>query len=436
MSFDLNMAMFRLLKKEPFFAAISRCISKVPNNAIPTAGVRVNPDTGYFEMMYNPNFFDTLGNGNAERQEVEILGVLKHEFYHLLFEHVTGRLPEEGMNRNWNIATDLSINTHIADELPAFALVPGRSYTDPKTGQVHDQFKDMEPGLSAEEYYALVKQKAEENKDKNKAKAKGDGQGDGESDPNGGGSPSNGDGMPDSMDDHSGWATEGTDNVDSVTRQIAAERLKEAIQDAVEEVVKEGRGWGSVSHNMQKQIMDSLKSQVDWKSVLRYFVKTSQAANRSNSMKKINRRYPYIHPGRKTARTARIAISIDQSGSVHDGMLAAFFAELNKLAEIATFTVVPFDDAVFEDKVYEWKKGTKHKRERVLCGGTNFDAPTNYVNEHNFDGHIVLTDMYAPKPKNSKCQRMWMTTESCARSPYFQTSERIIAIPDKDCSDD
>jgi predicted metal-dependent peptidase len=417
--FDLNMHMFRLLKKEPFFAAISRCISKIPSTAVPTAGVRVNPDSGYFEMMYNPEFFDSLGNGDPERQQVEILGVLKHEFYHLLFEHVTGRLPEDGMNRNWNIATDLAINSFIADELPAFAVIPGRSYTDPKTGETNNMFADMEPYLSAEQYYKIIKEKKEEEQEKNGGK----------------GQPQSGDGMPDSLDSHDGWATEGGDKVDSVTRQIASERLKEAIQDAVEEVVKEGRGWGSVSHKMQKQIMDSIKSQLDWKSILRYFVKTSQAADRSNSMKKINRRYPYIHPGRKTARTARIAVSIDQSGSVHDGMLAAFFAELNKLAEIATFTVVPFDDAVYEEKVYEWKKGAKHKRERVLSGGTNFDAPTDYVNKNSFDGHIVLTDMYAPKPKASKCQRMWMTTEACARSPYFQTNEKIIAIPDKDCAD-
>jgi predicted metal-dependent peptidase len=417
--FDLNMHMFRLLKKEPFFAAISRCISKVPSTAVPTAGVRVNPDSGYFEMMYNPEFFDSLGKGDLERQQVEILGVLKHEFYHLLFEHVTGRLPEDGMNRDWNIATDLAINSFIADELPDFAVVPGRSYTDQKTGQTNNMFADMESFLSAEQYYKIIKEKKEQEQEKNGGK----------------GQPQSGDGMPDSLDSHDGWATEGSDNVDSVTRQIASERLKEAIQDAVEEVAKEGRGWGSVSNKMQKQIMDSIKSQLDWKSILRYFVKTSQAADRSNSMKKINRRYPYIHPGRKTSRTARIAVSIDQSGSVHDGMLAAFFAELNKLAEIATFTVVPFDDAVYEDKVYEWKKGAKHKRERVLCGGTNFDSPTDYVNKNSFDGHIVLTDMYAPKPKASKCQRMWMTTEACARSPYFQTNEKIIAIPDKDCAD-
>ena len=109
-------------------------------------------------------------------------------------------------------------------------------------------------------------------------------------------------------------------------------------------------------------------------------------------------------------------------------MLAAFFSELNQLAEIAEFTVIPFDTAVAESMVYVWKKGQSRKTERVLTGGTCFNAPTKYVNDREFDGHIILTDMMAPKPVPSKCQRMWMTTARCAARPYFQTNERVIAI--------
>jgi predicted metal-dependent peptidase len=112
-------------------------------------------------------------------------------------------------------------------------------------------------------------------------------------------------------------------------------------------------------------------------------------------------------------------------------MLAAFYGELNKLASLATFTVIPFDTKVAEDKVYVWKKGESRKRERVMYGGTDFNPPTEYVNARNFDGHIVLTDLCAPKPKASKCQRMWMTTKAYAERPYFKTNERIIAIDDK-----
>jgi hypothetical protein len=50
------------------------------------------------------------------------------------------------------------------------------------------------------------------------------------------------------------------------------------------------------------------------------------------------------------------------------------------------------------------------------------------VNEKNFDGHIILTDMCAPKPIPSKVQRLWMTDEENGRNPYFKTNERIITV--------
>jgi predicted metal-dependent peptidase len=122
-------------------------------------------------------------------------------------------------------------------------------------------------------------------------------------------------------------------------------------------------------------------------------------------------------------------VSIDQSGSVSDEMLSLFFSELNKLSELAKFTVIPFDTRVDESLIYEWKKGEKRSRERVMCGGTDFNAPTDYVNNcGNFDGHIVLTDLQAAKPKSSKCQRLWMTTKEYAERPYFSTSEKIVSV--------
>ena len=110
-------------------------------------------------------------------------------------------------------------------------------------------------------------------------------------------------------------------------------------------------------------------------------------------------------------------------------MLSSFFAELNSLAKLAEFTVVPFDTEVDASKVFVWKKGQSQKAERVLSGGTCFNAPTDYINKRgDFDGVIILTDMEAPKPKACKAQRMWMTDERGARNPYFKTNERVIAV--------
>ena len=58
--YNLNMHTARLLMREPFFAALSRRIDKIASTAIPTAGVRVNPDSAQFEMLYNPEFFAQL----------------------------------------------------------------------------------------------------------------------------------------------------------------------------------------------------------------------------------------------------------------------------------------------------------------------------------------------------------------------------------------
>ena len=226
----------------------------------------------------------------------------------------------------------------------------------------------------------------------------------------------------DSLDSHEGFGES-----DGTTQEIAKERLKDTVKKAAEEAEK-SRNWGTVSSSMRADIMDRIATKVDWRKVLRYFVKTSQRADKRSTPRRLNKRYPRVHPGKRVRRQAKIAISIDQSGSVDDGMLAAFFSELNKLAEIAEFTVIPFDTDVAENKIYTWKKGQNKKTERVLTGGTCFNAPTKYVNEHDFDGHIILTDLMAPKPIPSKCQRMWMTTKNYAARPYFSTNERIIAI--------
>ena len=401
--FNLNMHTARLLMREPFFAALSRRIDKIASTAIPTAGVRVNPDTAQFELLYNPEFF-------AQLDDTHKLGVLKHEFYHLIFEHVTSRKPADGLKRIDNIAMDLSINCHIANELPSEANPGPTVGKEPMKACIPGEgmFKELPPFKTYEWYLEALKQMRDQQ----------------EQDGDGKGGKGSGDpfGDMDSLDDHEGFG-----DADGTAEDIAKERLKDTIKKAAEEAEK-ARNWGTVSSSMRQDIMDRIATKIDWRKVLRYFVKTSQRSDKRSTPRRLNKRFPKVHPGKRVRRHAKIAISIDQSGSVDDAMLAAFFSELNKLAEIAEFTVIPFDTNVAESKIYVWKKGQNKKTERVLTGGTCFNAPTKYVNDHDFDGHIILTDLMAPKPIPSKCQRMWMTTKNYAARPYFSTNERIIAI--------
>ena len=409
-AFDLNIHIHRLLMDEPFFAALSRRMDKRASNAIPTAGVMVTEE-GKLQMVYNPKFFAPLSD-EAKKD------ILKHEFYHIVFQHVTGNrfLSFRDMAPNerkiHNIAMDLSINGHLP-HLPEMACMPGKG-----------PFEHLEPFKTAEHYLKELRKMQ-----KDPPEGEGNGEGGGEGQP-GDGQPGQGNGNPldgmDSFDDHSGW-----DEVDEQTKQIAEERVKEFVKDAVEEANSSSRGWGSVPSNLRKEIVDSISTKVDWRKVLRYFVKQSQKANKRSTVRKINKRYPYQHPGKKASRQAKIAIAIDQSGSVSDSMLAAFFAELNSLAKLAEFTVIPFDTRVDPELNWVWKKGQTRKRERTMCGGTCFDAPTKFVNETGgFDGLIICTDMEAPKPVRCSVQRLWITDEYHGKRPYFNPKpERMIVVP-------
>ena len=401
-TFDLNRHTARLLMNEPFFAALSRRIDKRSTTSIPTAGVMVDPKTAQFVLMYNPEFFEKL-------PDVQKLGVLKHEFYHLVFEHVTGRKPEGGLTKIDNICMDLAINSHLRGELPDMCCMPGVApFEWAPLGKTYEWYKANYP-------------KKEENEDGEGGEGEpGEGEpGEGSGE---GGQPGEGGSQPGSFDDHSGWG-----EVENTINEIAKERLKEGIKKAAQEASQAG-SWGSVPSQCREDILQGLRSRIDWKKALRYFVKTTQRANKRSTVRRINKRFPYIHAGKKVQRTAKIAISIDQSGSVDDEMLGLFFDALDKLSKIATFTVVPFDTEVCEDHVYEWKKGQRHKKERVRYGGTCFNAPTKWVNERKFDGHIVLTDLCAPKPVNSKCKRMWITTKEYAARPYFDTKEIVLSV--------
>jgi predicted metal-dependent peptidase len=404
--FNLNMHTHRLLTDEPFFAALSRYINKRACSSIPTAAVRVTND-GHYEMIYNPDFMVSLIESHKQAYPdnndhyVWIRGILMHEFYHIIYGHLTTRMPAGGLTKEWNIAMDLAINSHISNLLPDNACIPGRG-----------MFSELPTALSAEAYYKFLTENSDGGKNTDSVQE---------------------------FDNHEwGDANSPTDNfsdndpsnsdsmADSTKNQIANERLKGILRKAATEA--SNRNWGSVSAAMREEIMNRLETKVDWRKVLSSFIRASQKNNRRSTVKRINRRFPYIHAGKRSSRVANVAISIDQSGSVSDELLASFFSELEKLATIAQFTVIPFDTAVDDSKVFIWKKGQKRPWERVLCGGTDFDAPTDYVNDRDFDGHIILTDMGASKPKPSKIQRLWMTDPINGKNVPFQTNERIVII--------
>ena len=118
--FELDPHLIKLMWDEPFFAKILRPVTKVKTDKIPTAGVLAKE--GDIKMWWNPKFLAGL---TAD----QVKGLLKHECYHLVFEHTTTRRMTPHIIHNY--ATDLAINSMIPeDELPEGGLIPGKAFKE------------------------------------------------------------------------------------------------------------------------------------------------------------------------------------------------------------------------------------------------------------------------------------------------------------------
>jgi predicted metal-dependent peptidase len=410
--FNLDRHLISFLQDTPFFAELSRHIRKTPTADMPTAAVAFDPEFDDITLYWNPEFFRSM-------TDQEIRGVLTHEFYHLIFCHLTTRRKKPA--KMWNVATDLAINSIISGHsnmaLPDGCLMPGVFPKAPEGREWTKEEKDAMPiaGLiatfpkeqSSEWYFEKLKDKVDEMK-KNGQMQPGDGMGD-----------------LDSFDDHGAW-----DDIPEEMKDLVAGKVSNAVEKATKHADGQANGWGNIPAELRDAIRRSVTNIVDWRSVLRQFIGNIARGERTTTIKRINKRYPYIHPGVKKGYVAKLLIAIDQSGSVDDGQLALFFSELSSLTKKVSVTILPFDCAADLKDAFEWKKGNKVEAKRVRGGGTDFNAPTRIVNDPKnrgkWDGMLILTDGECAKPVSSRVKRGWVV--SPGHKLEFSTDELTITL--------
>lgn len=434
-NFNYDQILVDWLKSVPFFLEVSRWIKKcacevMPRSNIPnpTAAMSYNMETDDFELLYNRRWFAGLTMDFAADGVKQVEGVTNHEFYHLVFRHITERRRAPPFA--WNIATDSAINSIIygnGGKLPKGGIIPGEKWAVPERPMTPEE-KKMHEGLSnlieswpkmqASEWYfnALMQWSQENDYEWGKSGIKQKGQaGDGE-----------GEWTIDSIDSHDFW-----DQIPEEAREIVQAKMKEIIKKAVQKADQQQNGWGNIPQELREAIRASIDNQIDWEKALAAFIGTFTKGDRRNSIKKINKKYPYIHPGTKRDYLPHIAICMDQSGSVCDTWVEQFFSVLRSLAKKVSFTVIPFDYTVDTENIFEWKKGRTPKFERTRSGGTCFDAPTKFVNapenRGKFDGVLILTDGGAPKPASSRIKRGWVLAPNC-KLAFEEKSEMVIQM--------
>lgn len=381
---EFETILLKFLLQEPFFASVIRSMRKVRTEDISTAGVMYSDGT--MQLLWSPQFLSSL-------KTEQIFGLLKHECYHLIFKHVT--LRKQTPHINWNVATDCAINSIIPlKELPEGGIIPGEVQNlQVKEGvslseeqrKHRSKFQDfiakLPKGKSSEWYMQKINEDADASKAIEELYGKE---------------------VMVVMDEHDGTELSAADKI------IADQKIKDILKKAKE--TASSRGWGSVSYSARSEIDKIVSTKFSWERALKYFCGSKQRNNFFKTQRRINRKYPYIHPGRKSRKTSFLAVYIDQSGSVGSDSLSRFGKVLEKLSNTHTFDYYYFDAKVDDDSKTTWKKGKKSTFSRALTGGTNFDAVEDHfrkVSRH-YDGYIVMTDGYASKPKNCKSKRCWV----------------------------
>lgn len=129
---NIDKAKSQLLLHHCFFASLllRMPVSEDTTGTIPTMG------TNGKEILYNPAFVDSL-------TVPELITVLCHEIYHVIFEHMLRR-GKRDMTK-WNIATDYAINLLLSDArmpLPKDILLDAR-YKDMYAEKIYDQLPSI-----------------------------------------------------------------------------------------------------------------------------------------------------------------------------------------------------------------------------------------------------------------------------------------------------
>jgi predicted metal-dependent peptidase len=224
------------------------------------------------------------------------------------------------------------------------------------------------------------------------------------------------------MDDHEGW-----DELSDEEREYLSGKVRQAVKEAMERADSKN-SWGSTPAHMRDEIRRKVRGEIDWKAVLRNFVGATQRADRSTSVLRVNKKYPGIHAGSTRDYRPTLLCAIDQSGSVGDKELELLFGELQSLTSRADFVVYHFDTEMDVQSRTKWNKGRVQRAHRTRCGGTDFNAPTKFVNEgkEKCEALIILTDGCAPKPVHSRVRRCWVITPGSTME--FQPDPRDIVV--------
>ena len=157
--------------------------------------------------------------------------------------------------------------------------------------------------------------------------------------------------------------------------------------------------WGSLPGSLVEQILAGLKPRLDYRKVLSGFRSSILCSKRRLTRMRPNRRSGFQYMGSIRQLRTNYLVAVDVSGSISDDDLKFFFSTINRFFK---YGVEKIDALTFDTSLGEPVTLTRAKAEFKVKGrgGTYFQPVVDYMAEHSeYDGLIIFTDGYAPKPE-------------------------------------
>jgi predicted metal-dependent peptidase len=358
---ELERAILTLILEEPFYGHLLGGVARAVDERTQTAAVAVRGDTLF--LWVNPTFFLQTLQSDGER-----VAVIKHEVLHLVFRHLFRRSPDWNPLL-YNLAADLVVNQYI-----------GRRWPLPRSAVTLETFPELRlrPDGSVESYYAALAAAYPQERARFALWLE--------------------QGPP---TDHSGWGS-------SVLAEAALGRAMRSAWDRAQTQ----RSY--VPHFVQQLVEASVvprPAQVDWRRQLRMFCASSGHTRLVHTMRRASRRYG-TWPGLGKRREMRLLVAVDTSGSISDGDLSDFFAEITAMWRLgAEVTVLECDATVQRCWTYDGRLPDRIGGR----GGTAFDPVFQWARERGmrWDALLYLTDGFAAAPSQPPpCPILWVLSRT------------------------
>jgi len=308
----------------------------------------------------------------------ELAFVIAHEAGHKMYRHLSTwkKLHDEDA-RLANSAMDYVINLMLKDldpnesviAMPRLQEAVGKHKKGDFMGLIDERFR----GMNTKQVFDILKQEKEDDD--------GDGEGDG-------------------FDDHD-W--EGAQNLTDEEKKELAREIDQAIRQGL---IAHQKHIGQGGAGLDRELGDLLAPKVDWREVLREFVKATCANKDTSSWRRVNRRFlstgTYM-PSMIGEKVGHLVVAIDTSGSIGGPELDEFLSEVKGIAEEVSPECV--DLIYWDGDVAAHEKYSGAEVSNIVSstkpkggGGTDPSCVSKYLKDENIkpEAIIVLTDGYVP----------------------------------------